>query len=174
MKTSTGAILKIMNVLAWLAFAGFCTKAGALLISYGVSVHNPNAAKNLYMGMNFSSVYQYDFVEYTISLMMYVVVLILQAYTAFLVTRVLGKIKLSNPFTIEISKRLENISYVILLTWVATVITNGHMAWLAKKIPGIVENVVPGDYLLVAGIVFVFAQIFKKGVEIQSENELTV
>jgi hypothetical protein len=34
--------------------------------------------------------------------------------------------------------------------------------------------VVSGETLFLAGVVFVIAQIFKKGVEIQSENELTI
>jgi hypothetical protein len=31
-----------------------------------------------------------------------------------------------------------------------------------------------GEFLFLAGIVFVIAQIFKRGIEIQTENELTV
>ncbi|PWU01983.1 MAG: hypothetical protein C5B52_06255 [Bacteroidetes bacterium] len=174
MKSSTGVILKIMNVLAWATYFGLAIKIGSILISYGVSVRNPVAAKNLYMGMNLSSIYQYDFWQYTAAVMMYVLVLMMEAYTVWLLTKVLGRIKISSPFTTEIANRLEKISYVIIATWVVTLITNGHIAWLAKKIPGLPQEMVPGDFLLVAGIVFVFAQIFKKGVELQSENELTV
>ena len=36
------------------------------------------------------------------------------------------------------------------------------------------STLISGDFIFLAGIVYVFSQIFKKGVEIQSENELTV
>jgi hypothetical protein len=51
---------------------------------------------------------------------------------------------------------------------------NGHAEWLSKRIAGLQENLISGEFILLAGVVFVFSQIFKKGVEIQSENELTI
>ena len=163
-----------MNVLAWLAVVGYIINAGAMLVSYAVSVGNPEGAKNLYMGFNLFSLRQYDFWEYTGIVALQVAIVALEAYIAFLVTKVLSKIKMSNPFSMEVANTLQKISYIILFTWVVSLIYNGHVSWLAKKIPGLNEHLVPGEFLLVAGVVFVFAQIFKKGVELQTENELTV
>jgi len=50
---------------------------------------------------------------------------------------------------------------------------NIHIA-IVDKLYGITSDYIPGDFLFIAGIVYVFAQMFKPGVEIQSENELTV
>jgi len=36
------------------------------------------------------------------------------------------------------------------------------------------ESIEAGEILFMAGLVFVIAQIFKRGVEMQAENELTV
>jgi len=174
MRTKTDVILKVMNVLAWLAFAGLVVKAGAIVISYSVSIGNPEGAKNLYMGLNFSPIRQFDFWHYTGTVILMIALLLLEAYTAFLVTRVLSTIKLTNPFTIEVSRTLEKISYIILLAWVAAMVFNAHATWLSKKIAGLQENLISGEFILLAGVVFVIAQVFKKGVEIQSENELTV
>jgi hypothetical protein len=174
MRTKTEMVLIITNILAWLAVAGFIIKAAAILISYGVSIGNPEGAKNLYMGMNLYNLLQFDFWHYTGAVVQMIIILGAEAYTAFLVTRVLSKIKIANPFTIEISKVLEKISYFILAIWAMAMFYNAHMQWLAKKVPALQENLFSEESLFVAGVVFVFAQIFKKGVELQSENELTV
>ena len=49
-----------------------------------------------------------------------------------------------------------------------------HMAWLAERVAGLEKNYISGEFIFMAGVVFVISQIFKKGVEIQSEHELTV
>ena len=173
MKSNTEKILATMSVLAWITFIGLMIKAGAILISYGVSIANPEAAKNLYRGMNWYELRQLDFWHYTGVVAINVTILALEVQIAFLVIKVLSKIKMSNPFTPQVSKYLERISYFILLTWVTVMLHNGHLAWLGKR-TGLPENYISGEFILLAGIVFVFAQIFKKGVELQSETELTV
>jgi hypothetical protein len=174
MKTRTDFILVIMNILAWVTFFGLLVKAGSILISYGVSVSHPVASENLYMGWNLSKVRQYDFWQYTVIVIMNVAILLLDSFIAFLITRALSKIKMSNPFTPEVSKILEKISYLILLVWIVAMLYNGHINWLSKQLSGFRETKFSGEFILMAGVVFVFSQIFKKGVEIQSENELTV
>jgi Ca2+/Na+ antiporter len=174
MKTRTEQILAVLNVLSWIVFIGLLIKAGAFLTSYIVSIGNPEGAKNLYMGLNLYSIRQFDFWYYTGVASLMIALEIIKAYIAYLVTRVLAKIKLANPFTVEVSNLLERISYVILLTWVVAMLCNAHLKWLSKSLEGLQQYVSSGDFLLLAGVVFVFSQIFKKGVELQSENELTV
>jgi hypothetical protein len=174
MTTKTEKILTAMNVLAWITFIGIMIRAGAILVSYGVSIANPEAAKNLFMGMNWYNLMQFNFWNYTSSVSFVIAVLILEAYTSFLVIKVLSKIKLANPFTTEIANLLEKISYIILGTWVTAMLYNLHTGWLSKRISGLEQNLIPGEFIFLAGVVFVISQVFKRGVEIQSENELTV
>lgn len=163
-----------MNVLAWVTFIGLLIKAGAILISYGVSITNPEGAKDLYLGVNLYTLRQLNFWQYTLLVSFMIALELLKSYIAFLVIKVLSKIKLANPFTIEISNLLERISYFIFGTWIIAVLYNAHTRWLVKRIAGVPENLISEEFIFLAGVVFVFAQIFKKGVEIQSENELTV
>jgi uncharacterized membrane protein SirB2 len=174
MKTKTDNILLTMHVLAWVAVCGFIGKAGAILISYVVSINNPVGAKNMYMGLDFSAIRQYDLGQYTATIFMMVSIVLLEAYIAYLVTKALSQIKMTKPFTPEVSKVLVTISTVMLFTWIAAMIYNAHQSWLAKNITGMQPNYIPGEFILMAGVVFVLAQIFKKGVEFQTENELTV
>ena len=174
MKSKTTSILAVMHVLAWVVFIGFIVQAGAILISYSVSISNPVAAKNLYMGLNLFNLRQYDFGLYTSTVVLKVALLGLRSYIAWLIIKVLPGIKISNPFTEGISRTLERISYFILLIWVLSMVYDVFMKWLSDRAPGVIPDYISGDFIFWAGIVFVIAQIFKKGVEIQSENELTV
>ncbi len=175
MKSSkTVAILTTMNVLAWITFFGLLVKAGAILFSYSVSIINPEGAKNLYMGLNLSNIKEYDFWHYTGIVSMLVAILLIEAYTAYLVTKVLSKIKMTNPFTVEVVSIMERISYFIFGTWVVVMLYDAQIGWLSKNVQGLEGHYISGEFIFLAGVVFVFSQIFKKGVEIQSENELTV
>lgn len=174
MKSKTTSILTVMHVLAWVVFVGFVAQAGAILISYGVSISNPVAAKNVYMGLNLFNVRQYNFGWYTCMIVLKIALLGLKSYIAWLVIKVLSTIKITNPFTQSVSRTLERISYFILLFWILTIVYNVFMKWLSTVAPGVIPDYISGDFILWAGVVFIIAQIFKKGVEMQSENELTV
>ncbi len=173
-KTKTETILIIMNVLTWIIFIGLIIEAGAVLVSYGVSVAYPKAAMNMYKGLDYYSLSQYDFWHYTGIISLKAAIFIVQAYTAFLVIKVLSAIKITNPFTMDVAQRLEKIAYTLILAWGAIMLYNGQLKWLSKEVAGLQENSLSADLIIYAGLVFVIAQIFKKGVEIQIENELTV
>ena len=175
MKTRTQHIPTVMHVLSWMVFIGYMIEAGAMLTSYTASIGNPEGAKNRYMGFSLYSVWQYDFWQYTFAVSFVLTQLGLKAYTAYLVITVLRTIKMANPFTVEVSNLLERISYFILATWVIAMLSNTQINWLSKRLGGALEGkLISGEFILLAGVVFVISQIFKKGVEIQSENELTV
>jgi hypothetical protein len=81
-KSRTEKILAVMYVLAWIAFIGLIVEAGAILVSYGVSVANPVAAKDLYMKMNLYGLRQSNFWYYTVKVIIMIALLVLKAYTA--------------------------------------------------------------------------------------------
>jgi hypothetical protein len=174
MKTQTERILTVMNILTWVVFIGLMIQAGSILVSYGVSIINPAASKNLYKGLDLSSLKQFNFWHYTLIVSFMVAMAIVKSYAAYLVIKVLSEIKMVNPFTMEVARMLEKISYFIFGAWIITLFYDLHVAWLMKRVVGMQENYVSGEFIFLAGLVFVIAQIFKKGVEIQSENDLTV
>jgi hypothetical protein len=173
MKTKTEKLLKAMNVLAWIAFIGLMVQAGGILVSYYVSIGNAEAAKNLYNSIDLyayrtASMWQYSFV------VAYKAILFsMQAYIAYLMTSLLSKLNISMPFKAEVVKLMHKISYLILYMWIVAMVNNLYLAVL-EKIYGIIPAYIPGEFILLAAVVYVFAQMFKRGVEIQSENELTI
>ena len=174
MKTKTERILTAMNIVCWIAFIGLCIQAGGILVSYGVSTANPGAAKHLFDKLDLYNLEQFDFWHYTLIIFFKAAIYALEAYVAYLLIKVLSTIKLSNPFTMEVAVMLEKISYFLFGTWVIAIFYSLHITWLAERVAGLDKNYNSEEFIFMAAVVFVISQIFKKGVEIQSENELTV
>ena len=173
-KTKTQTILVVMNVLAWLTFIGIMIEACGILVAYGVGAAKPSMASKMYKASDWNNLREFDFWYYTAIITLKAAILIIEAFTAYMVIKVLSTIKITNPFTMDVAKRLENIAYMLILAWVAVLLYNGQVKWLSKQVAGLQEQLLSPDFIIYAGLVFVISQIFKKGVEIQSENELTV
>lgn len=173
-QTKTKQILQVMHVLTWIAFIGLMIDTGAVLVSYVVSCVNPEAAKHLYKELNFEELREFGIWQYTMSISFIIAVSGMKAYVLFLVIKALSKVNLANPFTNEVVEILENISYILLGIWIVAVMNNEHADWLLKQ-SGINSKMLSSEeFIFVAGLVFIISQVFKRGVEIQSENDLTV
>lgn len=173
-QTRTEQVLTVLHILAWLAFVGLMVETGALLISYTVSCSNPEGARNLYKGLDLYDLRRFNFWYYTGAVSYMVVLSILKALVCYQVIKILSKFNLKNPFTLEVAGRLEKISYIALGTWVVTLLSNVYIAWLQKITGKLYTTQLSGEFIFMVALVFVIAQVFKRGVEIQSENELTV
>ena len=69
---------------------------------------------------------------------------------------------------------LQTISYFLGSIWLLMQVGNGQTRWLSKQAGLSLQDWNGAEFLFVAGLVFIVSQIFKRGVEMQSENELTV
>ena len=173
-KTRTEQILTVMQILAWVAFIGYLLEAGAVLGTYGISCVNPEAAKNLYWGLDFYNLRQFNFWYYTLSVSFLMALSLMKSFVWYLVIKTLSRINLMNPFKMEVAMSLEKISYVLFGTWLIGILSSAHSRWLMKLTGELFGSWVNGEFIFMAGLVFVISQIFKRGVEIQSENDLTV
>jgi len=165
--------LSFLHILSWIAFVGLAVKAGSFLISYIVSIKNPVASKDLYNDTGLSAYRQLNFWNYSVIVWYKILLYATQAYVALLLTRLLSRLNITRPFHADVATLLQRISFFILVVWGIAMVHNIHIA-IVDKLYGITSDYIPGDFLFLAGIVYVFAQMFKRGVEIQSENELTV
>ena len=169
----TEKILKFMHILSWIVFIGLCIKTGAIIISYVVSIGNPEAAQNLYAGLDLSEYYNYSFRQYTFIVSYKVALFATEAYIAYLVTKLLSTLNIQKPFNLEVQKLMQSISYSIFNLWILALVHNGHVQFVGQK-NNFDLNLFSSDFIFLAGIIFIFAQIVKRGIEIQSENELTI
>ena len=74
----------------------------------------------------------------------------------------------------EIANRIVNISYTITFIWGLSFVVNFFDKWAALSIGLETQFEVIGEFLFIAGLVYLIGNIFKRGVEIQNENKLTI
>lgn len=93
---------------------------------------------------------------------------------------VLEKIRLDDPFTRPVSSKISNISYILLGGWLVILVGEFGLNYIRgiRGIERVLDTFVGFDsdmtYLLCAGVVYIVAQIFRHGVELQQEKELTI
>ena len=176
MKTQTKTILEIIKYLALIGGIGFSIECGVQLISFIISFWKPELLKKMYLAnrdieelRNFSLIFFY----YTKSLV--IVFAALKAHIWYYLFDFLLNLKLKNPFTSEIATKVQNISYLLFSLWVIAAIGDGYFKYISKQTDiDLVNHFNQGEYFFMAGIVYMISQIFKRGVDLQEENELTV
>jgi hypothetical protein len=179
MKKKTHELLIVMKVLTWIVFLGLCIKTGSLLISFFVSEFiNPVAARNLYLGFDLSDLKAFSNGHYTAIVLSIVLLSALKALMFYLVIKIFLKLNLMNPFSADVALLIKKISYVALIIGALAIVVTEYSRWITEKgmvLITVTDFAGSGDsFLFFAGIIFIIALVFNKGIEIQTENELTV
>jgi len=173
MKLKTETIVNTMFFFVWFVCIGLLVKAGALLIPYGLSIFNEQAAKDLYKGMTLFAFMDFSFIQYSMLVFYKVFLLCVQAYIAFQLTELLRDFNLASPFNDQVVKLMEKICIAIIFVWFIVLLHNIHLKILEKTV-GLESNYLETGSLIWLGMVYVLAQIFRRGIEIQSDNEYTI
>jgi hypothetical protein len=178
MSKKNDVILKVLHVVSWIAFIGLFIEAGALIFNFLFTLFKPNASQDIYKGLDLSEMYANQFPQF-VGLMGFVVALaVLKAYLFYLVVKIFQKLNLVKPFDIEIAKLIEKISYEVVFIAIVSVIARQYTKRLIHR--GYEVSHVEkywndaAAFLMMAAILFVISQVFKKGIELQNENDLTV
>ncbi len=171
----TNVIMKVMNVIFWIIFIGLCIKTGALLVSLFVTLFvNSAGAADTYMGLDLMDVYNYN-VEFYIGVASFIIALTaMKAYLSYLVIKLFIKFDLNYPFNEKTASLITQMSHYALSIGVVAIIAENYGNRIMRQ--GITIQIDWGaeQFLFFAGIIYIIALVFKKGVEIQNENELTI
>jgi hypothetical protein len=170
--------LMLITVVIWSIFIGLCLQAGALLFTFIYSLFKPIVAANLYNGLDLSGLLETNPWYYGGVVSIILFIMGQKAYLFYLMIQVFLKINLIHPFSKEISKLITNISYLAFQIGVAIILASGVFKWMVKRgyeLDSVQQLVGNGfEFLLMAALLIAIGMIFKRGVEIQAENELTV
>ncbi|WP_438976620.1 DUF2975 domain-containing protein [Polaribacter sp.] len=169
----TEKLLKIMYVFAWLAFIGLCIQTGAILISYFVSYSNPEASKDVFGGLNLYEYYNYSFYQYSLIIIYKVILFASEAYIAFILIKLLKDLDINNPFNKKVSSLMQKTSFSIFFLWIIAIIHNTHIQFIGKK-QGFEMELFSSDFVFLAAVIFIFTKIVQRGIELQTENDLTI
>ena len=171
----TKKILGIVKFISWIIFIGLCIKTGALIISFFESLFiNPSAAKDLPMDLDLSALYHFNTAHYAIIVLFMIFFLLFKTFIFYLVIKIFSKVNLNKPFRFSVADLTTKISYVSFGTGLIALVANVYTEWMVKKGAYVPLNWEYSGYLFMAGIIFIVGQLFRRGIEIQSENELTI
>jgi hypothetical protein len=182
MSKKTDYLLKALHVVAWIIFVGVCIEAGGFIFNAIFTLMlNPEGANKFWMEVNLSELYNYNQSHYVTVISLMIIVAVMRAVMFYLIVRVLynNALNLAKPFNETIRRFISNIAYLALGIGLFSF-------WGAQFAAGIVAQGVKmpelqylrlggADVWLFMGVtLLVIAQIFKKGIEIQNESDLTV
>lgn len=167
-----------MQIVAWIIFVGLCIEAGGLIVNLFFSIYNPEFIPRLYQKLDLGEMYNRSkwafFGMYSFAL----AISLLKAYLFYSVIMLVSKLDLSKPFNSFVSTTITKISYTTfsigILSYIALETTKNlqHHDYVTDNLDQFWAD--SEAFILMAAVIYVIAAIFKKGVEIQNENDLTV
>lgn len=182
MEISTKQILKVLYVLSWIIFIGVCIEAGGSIFSaFYTLVINPVNAATFWEGNDLSALYKYDHGHFFVETLLISIAGVMKAIIFYLVIKILHdkKVNMAQPFNNEVRRFILTVSYltfgIAFFTWRGVKYTE-FLVRQGVPMPD-TQNLRLGGadvWMLMGVTLFVIAQIFKRGIEIQTENELTV
>lgn len=182
MQISTKQILKVLYVLSWIIFIGVCIEAcGSIFSAFYTLVINSFNARTFWVGNDLSGLYEYDRGHFFAETLLISITAVMKACIFYLIMKILHdkKLSMSQPFSNEVRLFIIKVSCLAFAIGIFTSWGVKYTKWLVKQgvqMPDTQDLRLGGAdvWLFMSVILFVIAQIFKRGIEIQSENELTV
>ncbi len=179
---STQQILKVFYVIAWIIFIGVCIETcGFLVNTYYTFYINPEGAYKLYNKVDFSALLNYDRGQFLVVAFHIIMVSVMQCVLFYIIVKFLHNKKLNwaFPFDKELGRFIFRLSYFSLFIGILSAWGEKYASWIASKgiaMPEMKElNLDGANVWMFMGIVLlVLGFIFKRGIEIQEENELTI
>jgi len=182
MTITTKQVLKVLHVLSWIIFIGVCIEAGGSIFSaFYTLVINSYNARTFWVGNDLSALYAFDRGHFFAVTLFTSIASVLKACIFYLVIKILNdkNLNLSQPFSTEMRRFIITICCLAFGIGLFTAGGANYTDWLVKQginMPDTQHLRLGGAdvWFLMSVTLFIIAQIFKRGIEIQSENELTV
>lgn len=181
MKKNTRHILTILYILSWIIFVGVCIEAGGFIVNAVMGVVNPGIVERLWHEADLSPLLQYDRGHFVFMTLIMGIAATMKGWLFYLIIKFLHdkKLDLARPFSREMQRFIFNVAYVALLIGLFSAGGASYADWLSTQgvpMPGIGQMRLAGAdvWLFMSVVLFVIALVFKRGVEIQAENELTI
>lgn len=178
MKNTDDFVFKALHVIAWIIFVGLSIEAGALLVTFAFSIFKPETVPLLYQKLDLSPMYARSQMAFYSIYSLILSVAVLKAFLFYKLIELTTKIDLNKPFKDLISKQIYTISYFTFTIGMLSYFGRETAKQLTKRgfeIAGVHEFWVDSQaFILMAAVIYVIATIFKRGIELQNENELTV
>ncbi|WP_343707206.1 DUF2975 domain-containing protein [Flavobacterium sp.] len=177
-KIGTPQILKILNILSWIIFVGLCVEAGMYLFN-GIYTMTINSYNSRFLDL--LDLYKSSPSFYIQEMCFISIVAILKAIMFYLIVKMLHdkKLNIEQPFTPETGRFISYLSYLAFGIGLFSFWAFKFNNWLilkGVKLPSLESLNLEGHsiWIFMAIVMFVVGQTFKRGIEIQSEIDLTI
>jgi len=180
-KISTERMLKMVHILSWILFIGLCIEAGGFISNVIFALVNPSIVGHLWHQVDLSDLYKFGQGYFAVLTSIMSIITIMKALLFYLIVKILhdNKLNIFNPFSKELGNFIFNVSYLVFGIGIFSFFASKYVEWFVNqgiKMPDVNSLSIDGDdvWLFMAVTLFIIAQIFKKGIELQEENELTI
>jgi hypothetical protein len=159
-------------------FVALCIEACALLVNFIYSLFNPVVLKNLYQKLDLSEMYNRSTAAYYSIYTFILVIAFLKAALFYEVIKLVSKLDLNRPFSSFVSKKITTISYITFSIGLISIVareTANNLSHKGFDINRLNEFWVDSQaFILMAAVIYAIAIIFKRGIELQNENDSTI
>ncbi len=168
----------VLQVFAWIIFVGLSIEAGGLLVNFVFSLFGPEMLPRLYNKLDLTGIFNQSSAAYYGLYSFILIISLLKAVLFYEVIKLTWTLKLDHPFTLAVARQISTISYFTL--------SIGLLSFMGRQFAKQVErggfNTSVLDlywndsqaFVLMAAVIYIIAAIFKRGVELQDEHDLTV
>lgn len=179
---SSKRVLQLLLILSWLIFVGLSIEAGGYLFNTVYSIfYRPIAANNFWNGINLSSLYNSDLGYYAVFTSLVCIVAILKSIMFYIIIKLLSnKAFLEQlPFNVLMKNLILSISFICFGISLFSGMAMKYYNWFINNgisMPDIqILKLSSSDVWLFMGIILlVIAQIINRGIQLQTENDLTI
>lgn len=167
-----------LYIVAWVIFVGLSIEAGALIVNFFFSLYNPEFVQNLYQKLDLTEMYNDSRLVFFGVYSFILILSILKACLFYTVITLMHQMDLSKPFNTFVARQILQISYytlsIGLLSYIARQLVKNlmHHGFVPDNLNQFWED--SQAFILMGAVIYIIATIFKKGVDIQNENDLTV
>ncbi len=171
-------VFTILHIIVWLIFVGLSIEAGGLIVNFIVSVFKPEFVGRLYQKLDISKMYEQNQWAFFSMYGFVLFISVLKALLFYHLIELLNKLDVSKPFSSYVAGKIKSFAYYTLsigiISLIARQLANNllYYGYETDKLNQFWED--GPAFTLMAAVVYVISQIFKRGVELQNENDLTV
>lgn len=182
-RITTNQVLKVLQVLSWILFIGLCVEAGGMIVNTFITLFiNPAGVQNFWEEKEYlSRLHSFDSGHFMVITLIMIIVAVLKTIMFYLIVKVFTdkKLNISRPFSSALRRFIVLQAYLALGIGLFSHYGYKYSAWLNGQGAGPADvqalHIGGADvWLFMAVILFVIAQVIKKGIEVQNENDLTI
>lgn len=178
MSKTNNFVFKGLHVVAWIIFVGLCIEAAGLIINFFFSLYKPELVQNLYQKIDLMPILMKSKAVFFGMYSFVLSIAILKVLLFYFLVVLMHKMDLQKPFHPYVAKQISRVSYFTLsigfLGYIAgrTTMHLNHRGFITDHLDQFWSDC--KAFILMGAVLYIIATIFKKGVEIQNENDLTV